>query len=196
MTHQEIQKVLNKTGFKIEANAKANLTNNRSVKTGHLRRGIATDIGNMEVTVHTSNIKYARGVEEGTKAHIIRPKNNSLNVYRQPLNRCQICGYSSISPESTPNVCPVCGSEMQKIKICSPLGFCVDYNMPVEDFNGSYDWYSPNSDIKLDCEQSLQECPQVNNMTIRNNIVPSQGLVHLVNDNNGDFYTFFHRRMM
>jgi hypothetical protein len=77
---------------------------------------------------------------------------------------------------------------MKKIKICSPLGFCVDYNMPVEDFNGSYDWYSPNSDIKLDCEQSLQECPQVNNMTIRNNIVPSQGLVHLVNDNNGDFY--------
>ena len=77
---------------------------------------------------------------------------------------------------------------MQKVTICSPLGFCVDYNMPVEDFNGSYDWYSPNSDIKLDCEDSLQECQQVDYMTIRNNIVPSQGLVHLVNDNNGDFY--------
>ena len=125
---------------------------------------------------------------EYNKSHIIRPKSNSLNVYRQPLNRCEICGYTSISPEGTPNTCPVCGNEMKKIKICSPLGFCVDYNMPVEDFNGSYDWYSPNSDIKLDCEQSLQECPQVNNMTIRNNIVPSQGLVHLVNDNNGDFY--------
>lgn len=77
---------------------------------------------------------------------------------------------------------------MKKAKICSPLGFCVDYNMPVEDFNGSYDWYSPNSDIKLDCEQSLQECHQVYNMAIRNNTVPSQGLVHLVNDNNGEFY--------
>ena len=108
---------------------------------------------------------------EYNKSHIIRPKSNSLNVYRQPLNRCEICGYTSISPEGTSNTCPVCGNEMKKIKICSPLGFCVDYNMPVEDFNGSYDWYSPNSDIKLDCEQSLQECPQVNNMTIRNNIV-------------------------
>ena len=98
------------------------------------------------------------------------------------------CGYSSISHDEESCNCPVCGNEMQKVKICSPLGFCVDYNMPVEDFNGSYDWYSPNSDIKLDCEDSLQECQQVDNMTIRNNIVPSQGLVHLVNDNNGDFY--------
>ena len=123
---------------------------------------------------------------EYNKSHIIRPKSNSLNIYPQPLNRCQVCGFTSISQDS--NICPVCGNEMQKIKICSPLGFCVDYNMPVEDFNGSYDWYSPNSDIKLDCEQSLQECPQVKNMSIRNNIVPSQGLVHLVNDNNGDYY--------
>ena len=60
--------------------------------------------------------------------------------------------------------------------------------MPAEDFNGSYDWYSPNSDIKLDCEGSLTECPPVKNLVIRNNIIPSQGLVHLVNDNNGDFY--------
>lgn len=125
---------------------------------------------------------------EYSKSHIIRPKSNSLNIYRKPLNRCQICGFTSINQDSDPNTCPVCGNEMQKIKICSPLGFCVDYNLPVEDFNGSYDWYSPNSDIKLDCEQSLQKCPQVNNMSIRNNIVPSQGLVHLVNDNNGDLY--------
>ena len=125
---------------------------------------------------------------EYNKSHIISPKSNSLNVSSQPLNRCLVCGYTSISPESTPNTCPVCGNEMERIKICSPLGFCVDYNMKVEDFNGSYDWYSPNSEIKLDCENSLQDCPQVNNMSIRNNIIPSQGHVHLVNDNNGDLY--------
>ena len=79
---EDVQKVLNKTGFKIEANAKANLTNNRSVKTGHLRRGIATDIGNMEVTVHTSNIKYARGVEEGTRSHTIRAKNKKALYWK------------------------------------------------------------------------------------------------------------------
>ena len=70
----DIQKVIKKAGFNIERNAKQNIANNGSVKTGHLRRGITTDVGNMEVTVHTSNIKYARGVEEGTKPHIIRAK--------------------------------------------------------------------------------------------------------------------------
>ena len=70
----DVQKVLKKSGFNIEAKAKLNIANNGSVKTGHLRRGITTDIGNMEVTVHTSNINYARGVEEGTKPHIIKAK--------------------------------------------------------------------------------------------------------------------------
>ena len=77
---------------------------------------------------------------------------------------------------------------MDEVAICSPLGFCVDYNKPAEDFNGSYDWYSPNSDIKLDCEDSLSPCKPVKNLGIRNNIIPSMGQVHLVNDNNGDFY--------
>ena len=71
----DIQKVLKNSGFNIEAKAKRNLSSNGSVRTGHLRHGIATDVGNLEVTVHTSNIKYARMVEEGTRPHIIRAKN-------------------------------------------------------------------------------------------------------------------------
>ena len=78
----DIQKVLKKSGFNIEAKAKLNIANNGSVKTGHLRRGITTDIGNMEVTVHTSNIKYARGVEEGTKPHTIRAKNKKALYWK------------------------------------------------------------------------------------------------------------------
>ncbi len=125
---------------------------------------------------------------EYSKEHTIKPKFNSLNLYPHPLNRCKYCGYSTINQKEESKDCPVCGNEMEKAKICSPLGFCVDYSIPPEDFNGSYDWYSPNSDIKLDCEKSLQECPKVGNMTLRNNVIPSQGLVHLVNDNSGDFY--------
>ena len=78
----DVQKVLKKSGFNIEAKAKLNITNNGSVKTGHLRRGITTDIGNMEVTVHTSNIKYARGVEEGTRPHTIRAKNKKALYWK------------------------------------------------------------------------------------------------------------------
>jgi Lhr-like helicase len=118
----------------------------------------------------------------------IVPRKNALNPYLKPLHRCTKCGYSTISSAEGENRCPVCDEPMQEISICSPLGFCVDYRRPVEDFNGSYDWYSPNSDIKLDCEDSLSPCDSVQNMSIRNNIIPSMGLVHLVNDNNGDFY--------
>ena len=78
----DVQKVLKKSGFNIEARAKRNITNNGSVKTGHLRRGITTDVGNMEVTVHTSNIKYARGVEEGTRPHIIKAKNKKALYWK------------------------------------------------------------------------------------------------------------------
>ena len=78
----DVQKVLKKSGFNIEARAKRNISNNGSVKTGHLRRGITTDIGNMEVTVHTSNIKYARGVEEGTRPHTIRAKNKKALYWK------------------------------------------------------------------------------------------------------------------
>ena len=79
---EDVQKILKNTGFKIEASAKANLTSNRSVKTGHLRRGITTDIGKLTVTVHTSNIKYARGVEEGTRPHTITAKNKKALYWK------------------------------------------------------------------------------------------------------------------
>ena len=70
----DVQRVLKNSGFNIEARAKRNLSSNGSVKTGYLRNGITTDVGNLEVTVHTSNIKYARMVEEGTRPHTIRAR--------------------------------------------------------------------------------------------------------------------------
>lgn len=125
---------------------------------------------------------------EYNNAHMVVPKFNSLNKHPRPLFRCKSCGYSTISSEEDIVSCPVCGGEMESVKICSPLGFCVDFNKTPEDFNGSFDWYSPNSDIKLDCEEYLHDCPKVRNLMLRNNEIPTQGLVHLVNDNNGNLY--------
>ena len=79
---EDVKKVVKNSAFSIEANAKSNLTKNKSVDTGHLRRGIATDIKGLEATIHTSNIKYAPGVEYGTKAHIIRPKNKKALYWK------------------------------------------------------------------------------------------------------------------
>ena len=78
----DIQNVIKKAGFNIERNAKQNIANNGSVVTGHLMSGITTDVGNMEVTIHTSNVKYARGVEEGTRPHIIRAKNKKALYWK------------------------------------------------------------------------------------------------------------------
>lgn len=124
---------------------------------------------------------------EYSNHHFVAPKKNSLNPYSKLLFRCFSCGYSAIS-DNTVHSCPVCNSDMVKSKVCSPLGFCVDYDKTPEDFNGSYDWYSPNSDIKLDSESYLAEMKPVNNMRIRNNKIPTQGIVHLINDNNGELY--------
>ena len=78
----KIKKVLKNSAMTIEKNAKSNLTSNGSVNTGHLRRGIATKIGDMEAIIHTSNIKYASMVEKGTRAHIIRPKSKKALYWK------------------------------------------------------------------------------------------------------------------
>ena len=78
----DVQKVIKKVGFNIERNAKQNIANNGCVVTGHLRRSIATDIRGLGATIHTSNIKYARGVEEGTRPHVIRAKNKKALYWK------------------------------------------------------------------------------------------------------------------
>ena len=81
-TEDNVKKVVKNSAFNIERNAKSNLTKNKSVDTGHLRRGISTDIKGLEATIHTSNIKYAPGVEYGTRAHIIRPKSKKALYWK------------------------------------------------------------------------------------------------------------------
>ena len=81
-SRDNVQKAIKKSAFNIETNAKKNLASNKSVVTGHLRRGIATQIGDMEATIHTSNIKYASMVEFGTKPHIIRAKNKKALYWK------------------------------------------------------------------------------------------------------------------
>ena len=39
-------------------------------------------MGDLEATIHTSNVKYAAIVEKGSKAHIIRPKNKKALYWK------------------------------------------------------------------------------------------------------------------
>ena len=79
---EDVKNIVKNSAFNIQKNAMSNLTKNKSVDTGHLRRGISTDIKGLEATIHTSNIKYAPMVEFGTKAHIIRPKNKKALYWK------------------------------------------------------------------------------------------------------------------
>ena len=90
-----VRQTVKNSAFNIQKNAKSNLTKNKSVATGHLRRGISTDIKGLGATIHTSNIKYAPGVEYGTRAHIIRAKNKKAlywNGAKHPVKKSKSPG--------------------------------------------------------------------------------------------------------
>ena len=77
-----VNKAIKDSAFNIQRSAMSNLAGNGSVKTGHLRRSISVDMGNLEATIHTSNVKYAVMVEKGTKAHIIKPKSKKALYWK------------------------------------------------------------------------------------------------------------------
>ena len=81
-SRDNVQKAIKKSAFNIESQAKKNLASNKSVVTGHLRRSIATKMGDLEATIHTSNVKYAVIAEKGSKAHVIRPKNKKALYWK------------------------------------------------------------------------------------------------------------------
>ena len=81
-SRDNVQKAIKKSAFNIESQAKKNLASNKSVVTGHLRRSITTKMGDLEATIHTSNVKYAIIVEKGSKPHIIRPKNKKALYWK------------------------------------------------------------------------------------------------------------------
>lgn len=70
----KIREAIEKSTLTIQRDARNNLKSNGSVKTGHLRRSVATRVSATEGEVNTSNVKYARYVEEGTKPHVIKPR--------------------------------------------------------------------------------------------------------------------------
>ena len=74
----DVRKDVKNSAFNIERNAKSSV----NVKTGHLRRSISTKMGDMEATIHTSNLKYAPMVEFGTRPHIIRAKNKKALYWK------------------------------------------------------------------------------------------------------------------
>ena len=111
-SRDNIQKAVKKSAFNIESQAKKNLASNKSVVTGHLRRSIATKMGDLEATIHTSNVKYAVIVEKGSKAHVIRPKNKKALYWKGAKRPVKLVNHPG--SKAKPYLIPAFESEKDK----------------------------------------------------------------------------------
>ena len=107
-----VQKAVKKSAFNIEAKAKNNLKANRSVVTRHLTRNVATQMGDLEATIHTSNVKYAVIVEKGSKAHVIRPKSKKALYWKGASRPVKMVNHPGTKPK--PYLEPAFESEKDK----------------------------------------------------------------------------------
>lgn len=69
----KVKNAVRTSTFNVERYAKDNITKNGNVDTGHLRRSVTSKVSTFEGIV-SNNVKYARIIEEGSKAHKIRPR--------------------------------------------------------------------------------------------------------------------------
>lgn len=70
----KVKQAVRTSTYKITRNAKQKLTRNGSVDTGRLLNSVNSKTKDY-TGVSGTNVEYAKGVEEGTRAHIIKPKN-------------------------------------------------------------------------------------------------------------------------
>ncbi|MEI9921114.1 MAG: DEAD/DEAH box helicase [Bacteroidota bacterium] len=108
------------------------------------------------------------------------------NVLERSIQSCQNCSYTTSVGEH--KICPICGSQMSAIPTCSPLGFCVDYEDDPKDFNGRFEFTPHSSNVALDPESQLDHAQLVNNCIIHTNVSPKSGIVHQINNNNGNLF--------
>ena len=111
-SRDNVQKAIKKSAFNIESQTKKNLASNKSVVTGHLRRSIATKMGDLEATIHTSNVKYAVIVEKGSKPHIIRPKNKKALYWKGAKRPVKLVNHPG--SKAKPYLIPAFESEKDK----------------------------------------------------------------------------------
>jgi Lhr-like helicase len=121
-----------------------------------------------------------------------------LNWFQnEKLYICHECGYTSVQASiSVITKCPICGHIFKTgeicEQICSPRGYCVDFEKPAKDFNGNFDWNPTTVSSKLD-DSTTREIQLINipdtNISIGNNQIPEKGKVQTINTNNGKFFT-------
>jgi len=107
-------------------------------------------------------------------------------VLENDISKCTDCLTIFLSEEG--DNCSICDGHLEKIKACSPLGFCVEYNLEPKDFDGSFEWSPRAGEVTLDPNSNLVNKEIIRNLIIQSNQVPSEGIVHQINDNDGNLF--------
>nr|WP_315394795.1 DEAD/DEAH box helicase [uncultured Sphingobacterium sp.] len=106
---------------------------------------------------------------------------------RKDVYRCIICKTIYAKNLET-SICIQCEGDLEKINVISPLGYCADTRKSNRDFSGRFDFVNRAGEVTLDPYSDLKEKSEINNLLISSNIIPDEGLVHLINDNGGKMY--------
>lgn len=75
-----------------------------------------------------------------------------------------------------------------KINAITPKGYLVEYDSNIKDFDGRFEFNARAGEVTLDPNSDLKKKINLKNILISSNVIPDEGIVHQINDNNGDFF--------
>lgn len=113
---------------------------------------------------------------------------SGLNELDKNVQICGVCGFTTVS-DTQYTECPHCkGQSVENVRACSPIGFCVDFEAETKDFNGRFDFIPFSTSVSLDAESRLDYPFTIHNLQIHTNILPKNGIVHQINNNDGNLF--------
>mgnify|MGYP004642169965 CR=1 FL=1 len=120
---------------------------------------------------------------------------DGLNIIAgKKLYYCENCNVSVIDNEKKEFKCPSCNEILKDHDVCSPKGYCIEFDAHTRDFNGRFEWVPMNSVSYLDFNRSeipMKELKE-SNLTYGINIVPEKGVINTINTNQGKGFTVYY----
>ena len=75
-----------------------------------------------------------------------------------------------------------------RINTITPKGYLVEYDSNIKDFDGRFEFNARAGEVTLDPNKDLKKKVYLKNILISSNVIPDEGVVHQINDNNGDMF--------
>lgn len=108
-------------------------------------------------------------------------------IIEKGIYRCKNCETIFVD-KCEKDECTICKSKLENFNACSPLGFCVEYGLIPTDFDGRFEWASRAGEVTLDPNSELKNSIKIKNLILMSNRVPTDGIVHKINDNSGKLF--------